>query len=390
MPNEHSQAPASAAARFLECTPSLALERNFPNTSSEYAKEGTVAHSLGEILARFKLGHIIKMAYDELRAELLNSPDGKKFYNTEMQEHAEAYADLIVSKVEEARKICPDAFAELEVKADYSEWIPGGWGTSDCVIISDDVLEIMDLKYGKGHRVDPEGNPQLRLYALGTYKKYKDLFDFKYIKMTIFQPRLNHVASDTVTVEELLAWADQYVKPRAALALAGKGEFNPSEETCKFCKAKEQCRARFKANLALFDETDTELISVDEAGKILEKAGDIKKWLADLETFVTRSLLNGQPVTGWKLVAGKSNRTIKDELKAVEALKAAGIEEAVLYSKKFMTLTDLEKNFGKKFIAEKLGALITKPEGKPTLAQASDTREELKPAELIAKAFDEE
>lgn len=390
MPDAHSLAPASAAARFLECTPSLMLEKQFPNTSSEYAKEGTVAHSLGEIIAKYKLNQIITKAYEELKCELIRSEDGQKFYCKEMEDHATEYADLILDHLEKARENCPDAFAELEVKSDYSEWIPGGWGTSDCVIISDDTLEIIDLKYGKGHRVDPEGNPQLRLYALGAYQKYKALFDIEYVRMTIYQPRLGHVASDTILLSELLNWAEQYVKPRAALALKGEGEFNPNEETCRFCKAKGQCRARANKNLSLFDQApDLPLISIDEAGAILSKAGDIKKWLEDLESVVTGSLLNGKAVEGWKLVAGKSNRTIKDDIKAVELLKAAGVDEVLLYNKKLITLTEMEKNFGKKFVAETLAECIVKPEGKPTLAPASDKRDALNIQEAVIKAFDE-
>lgn len=390
MPDAHSVAPASSAARFLECTPSLMLEKSFPNTSSDYAKEGTVAHSLGEIIAKYKLNQIITKAFEELKCELIKSEDGQKFYNKEMEEHANGYADLIVGHLEGAREYCPDAFAELEVKSDYSEWIPGGWGTSDCVIVSDDTLEIIDLKYGKGHRVDPEGNPQLRLYALGAYQKYKALFDFEYVRMTIYQPRLGHVASDTILLSELLAWAEQYVKPRAALALKGAGDFKPSEETCRFCKAKEQCKARADHNLLLFYRSpDAALLTANEAGEILEKAADIKNWLDDLTSFVTKTLMNGDQVEGWKLVAGKSNRTIKDDLKAVELFKAAGIDEALLYNKKLITLTEMEKNFGKKFVADTIGACIVKPEGKPTLAVASDKRDALNIKEAVIKAFDE-
>lgn len=390
MPDEHSLAPASSAARFLECTPSLVLERQFENTTSDYALEGTVAHSLGEIKARYLTGKIVYKAYEELSAELINSDEGKRFYNTEMEEHATAYANYILETLKKSIESCPDAFAELEVRSDYSEWIPGGWGTSDCVIVSDDMIEIIDLKYGKGHRVDPEGNPQLRLYALGVYQKYKALFDIEYVRMTIYQPRLGHVASDTILLGELLSWAEQYVKPRAALALAGEGDFKPSEETCKFCKAKEQCRARFKANLSIFDEAeDAKLISPDEAGRVLEKAKDIEAWLEDLKNLVTRNLFEGNKVNGWKLVEGKSNRLITDELKAVNAFTSAGIAESLLYNRKLISLTDMEKNFGKKFVADTLKDIIQKPAGKPTLVPESDKREALNITSQVVKAFDE-
>lgn len=231
----------------------------------------------------------------------------------------------------------------------------------------------------------------MRLYALGALNAYSMLYDIKQIKMTIFQPRLsNGVSSDTVTVDELLEWAEQYVKPRAQLAYTGQGEYSPSEETCKFCRAKEKCKARYEANMKLFDECpDLDLITVEEAAKILEQAADISAWLKDLENLVTGTLLAGDPVPGWKIVEGKSNRKITDDLKAVEALKAAGIEEALLYEKKLLSLTTLEKDFGKKLVGDALGELITKPAGKPTLARESDKRPEYNPSEAILKAFDE-
>ena len=181
--------------------------------------------------------------------------------------------------------------------------------------------------------------------------------------MTIFQPRLSGVqSSDEITVKELLEWAEKYVKPRAKLAYKGEGEFAPSEEVCKFCRAKAQCKARADKNLKLFDEApDAMLLTPEEAGAILEKAADIQSWLTDLEGLVSSTLLSGQPVTGWKMVEGRSNRKFADELKVVEAKKA---------------------------VSETLGELIVKPQGKPTLAPAKDKRPEFKPEEQLLAEFD--
>lgn len=392
MPEVHAYLSASGSSRWLACTKSPALESKFPNNSSVFAREGTVAHSLGELFARYFIGELTEDDFETAKAELIADGDGKEFYNEEMNEHAVAYANLINSKLTDLRADCEDAFAELEVRVNFSKWVPEGFGTCDCAIVADDLLEIVDLKYGKGHRVEAAGNTQMKLYALGALEAYSALYDIKTVKMTIFQPRLSGVqSSDTITVEELLAWGETVVKPKAQLAYKGAGEYAPSEETCKFCRAKEKCKARYDHNLSLFDDReDPDLITLDEAGAVLEKAGDIKAWIQDLESLVTKSLLNGEKVEGWKMVEGRSNRKITDDLLAAEALKASGIDEALLYERKLLSLTTLEKDFGKKHVDEILAGLIVKPQGRPTLAPASDKRPEYQPEEAIMKAFDEE
>lgn len=307
-----------------------------------------------------------------------------------MQECANDYARFVTEKTKAAQESCEDAFTELEVRVDFSKYVKDGFGTGDCIIVADKVLEIVDFKYGKGVRVEATGNPQMRLYALGALLKYNTLFDIDSVRMTIFQPRLSGVqSSDEITVKELLEWAEKYVKPRAKLAYKGEGEFAPSEEVCKFCRAKAQCKARADKNLKLFDEApDAMLLTPEEAGAILEKAADIQAWLTDLEGLVSSTLLSGQPVTGWKMVEGRSNRKFADELKVVEAMKSAGYDESLLYERKLITLTQMEKDFGKKAVAETLGELIVKPQGKPTLAPAKDKRPELKPEEQLLAEFD--
>lgn len=385
---KHALLSASGASRWLTCTPSAKLEQQFPESTSEYAAEGTAAHELAELVTRYWLGEISEQDYENRLAELSKG----QYYNAEMQEHATDYARFILGKFKAAQENSADAFVELEVKVDFSKWVKAGFGTGDCVIVADNVLEIVDLKYGKGHRVEAVGNSQMRLYALGALLKYDMLYDFETVRMTIFQPRLSGVqSSDEISVAELLEWAETYVKPRAKLAYAGKGTFAPSEEACKFCRAKGQCKARAEHNLKLFDEApDVLLITPEEAGAILEKAADIQAWLTDLENLVSSTLLEGKPVTGWKMVEGRSNRRFVDELKVVEAMKAAGYDEALLYESKLITLTQMEKDFGKKAIAEVLADLIVKPQGKPTLAPEKDKRPEFRPEEQVLAAFDDE
>ena len=383
---KHALLSASGAHRWLECTPSAQLELQFPQSTSEYAEEGTAAHELCELTARYWLGEISEAEYENQRDELAKG----KYYNAEMQECANDYAKFVAEKTAAARETCEDAFTALEVRVDFSKYVKDGFGTGDCIIVSDNVLEIIDFKYGKGVRVEAAGNPQMKLYALGAYLEYNTLFDIDSVRMTIFQPRLSGVqSSDEITVKELLEWAEKYVKPRAKLAYKGEGEFAPSEEVRKFCRAKAQCKARADKNLKLFDEApDILLLTPEDAGKILEQAGDIQSWLADLESLVSSTLLAGQPVEGWKMVEGRSNRRFADELKVVAAMKSAGYDESLLYERKLITLTQMEKDFGKKAVAETLGELIVKPQGKPTLAPAKDKRPEFRPEEQLLAEFD--
>lgn len=389
MPDAHALLSASSSHRWLECTPSARLEELFENTTSPYAEEGTLAHSLAETAARYWVDQIDEAEYEKRLAVIQEN----KWYTEDMLEDCISYAKLIREKWLKLREICPDAEVMIEAKIKYDEWVPEGFGTADCIIIADGFLEVIDFKYGKGKRVDAFGNSQMRLYTLGAYSTYGLVFNVEHITMTIYQPRLSGVySSDEITIDELLDWGNNYVKPRALLAFEGKGEFSPSSETCQFCRAKQECRARTTANLKLFDEApDNLLITVDEAGEILEKADDIKAWLSDLENLVQSALLAGKSVKGWKLVEGRSNRRYADTLKVIEAMKAAGYEETLLYKpKELIPLTQLEKEFGKKTVSEILGDLIIKPPGKPTLAPESDRRPALKPEDLLLKAFDEE
>lgn len=383
MPATHAILSASGASRWLACPPSVRLEEQFPRTTSEYAAEGTAAHELCEMKALRTEGSISERAFKRrYKAFTENSP----FFNAEMEECSDAYVALIKSRLE-----LPDTYLlGVEEKLDFSAYVPDGFGTADCAIISGDTLEIIDFKYGKGVPVSAENNAQMQLYALGAFLKFHFL-DIENIRMTIFQPRLSHEPSTSVIpLGELLDWAEHYVRPRALLAFEGKGEFAPSEKTCRFCRAKQQCRARAEQNLKLFDDSpDPQLISPDEAGEILEKAGDIKAWLEDIKDFVTASLMDRKPVAGWKLVEGKSNRKYKDEHEVVKAMCSAGYDRSLLFESKLLTLTAMEKAFGKKVVSETLGDLIVKPKGAPTLAPASSEKPEYIFEEELLQKFDD-
>lgn len=384
---QHALLSASGAARWLACTPSARFEEGFPESTSPYAEEGTLAHSVAELMANYYIG---RSGADECEEKLMGY-EREKYYNTELREATTAYGKLIREKHLEALQRSPDTQVELEVRVDFSDWVPEGFGTCDCLIISDGVLEIIDFKYGKGVRVDAENNPQMLLYALGAVALYESLYDFETVRTTIFQPRISEEPSTSeMSLNTLLAWGNEYVRPRALLADAGGGDYAPSDDTCRWCRGKEQCRARTEKNLALFDEApDVNLLTPDEAAVILGKAKDIKAWLSDIESLVQKTLLDGIPVTGWKLVEGRSNRRYTDELLVAKALKKAGYKEAIFYEKKLLTITALEKALGKKEVGEVLGELIEKPEGAPTVAPITDKRQEFKPQEAVLAAFDE-
>ena len=384
--SKHATLSASGAARWLACPPSAKLETAFPNASSTYAEEGTAAHTLAELVTRFMLG---EQSFSDINTALDECMKGK-YYTSEMQECAEAYAEFICGRVDTTRKTCADAVIELEVSGlDFSKWAPGGHGTGDCIIVADGLLEIIDFKYGKGYRVDAADNPQMRLYALGAIERYRQIYDIDRVRTAIIQPRLSQEASsEELSVSELLNWAETYVKPRAKLAHDGTGEFAPSDSACKFCRAKEQCRARAEAVLAAFDDApDVMLITPEEAGRYYEKADDIRSWLNDLEKLIIKTLYSGEPVEGWKLIEGRSDRVIPDKAKAMETLAAAGIPPDLIYETSLFNLTKLEKGIGRKRVAEILGGLIVKPRGKPALKPASDKRPALIPNELLLAEF---
>lgn len=320
---KHALLSASGAHRWLLCTPSAQLEQKFPASTSAYAEEGTVAHALAELTTRYFLGELDEVSYEnQIKSEF----EPNSYYNAEMRECAVAYAKFVTGRLAEAKKTCPDAMIILETRLDFSKYVPGGFGTGDCVIIAEPILDVIDFKYGKGHRVEAEDNPQMQLYGLGALEQFGDLYEIKTVRMTIFQPRLSGIEdSSEKTVKELTSWGKSYVKPRAKLADKGEGDFAPSEEACRFCRAKNQCRARAEENLKLFDESpDPLLISPEEAGAILAKSADIETWLKDLRELVSGALTAGETVTGWKMVEGRSNRKFADEDKVVAAMKAAG------------------------------------------------------------------
>lgn len=383
----HSRLGASGSKRWLNCTMAPVTEEQFEDKGSDFAREGTDAHTLGEAKLRISLGITGN-------AGMLEATKNKlQYFDAEMDEATDLYQQIVLERFADAQKTTRDAVISLEETLDYSVWVPGGFGTGDVVIIADGILDVMDLKYGKGVPVEAFENPQLKLYGLGAWDLYHDIYDIHTIRLTIIQPRLDSVTTYEISVEELLSWAENYVRPRAILAHEGNGEFLPGE-WCQFCKAKATCRARAEANLALaaYEFRDPPLLTKDDIGKILFQVDQLTKWAGDIKEYAQQQAEKlGVKWPGWKLVEGRSNRKYLDEEAVAVKLTGAGYQEDIIYKpRELKGITDMEKAVGKKKFETVLGALVVKPTGKPTLVPNDDKRSEIQSPNSAAADFAEE
>jgi len=369
----HALLSPSGAHRWLNCPPSARLEESFPDSTSEAAEEGTLAHEVAELkLRHYFTTEINRNTY----TRRLNKLKKNEKWQSEMDEHTDTYLDYLKG-IALGLKTAPSV--AIEKKVDYSMYAPEGSGIADCIMVYGEVLHVTDFKYGKSPdgRVGAENNPQLMLYALGAYEAYKILYPIKAIVLTVVQPRLPDGISDwSCSLEELLQFGEK-AKGIAALAFKGEGEFHPDVKTCRFCRARSQCRARADENvrMAFMIDKKPPLITNEEAGSYLYQGQDVAKWLKDLQEYALKECLAGKEVPGWKAVEGKISRAWTDMDTAFETLESSGIDEAVLYKREPLTLAQVEKVIGKKDFQELVGTMVVKNPGKPTLAKESDKRE---------------
>ena len=362
----HAILSASASARWLACPPSAKLNAEIPDTTTDYAREGTCAHELAEYKVNKLLG--------------IDAPDPTEnldFYDEEMAECTDSYAQYIAEQISKYS----DPVIMVEQRLDFSKYVPGGFGTGDCVIVADDVLTVIDYKHGKGLPVSAENNSQMMLYALGALKLFDSLYDIKEICMVIFQPRIENVSESVISVSDLLHWAENELRPKAELAEKGEGEFCAGEH-CRFCKVKATCRKRAEYNLTLaqYDFAPAATLGDTEIEAILEKADALTAWAADVKEYALSQALAGKQWTGYKVVEGRSNRKYTDEKAVAEAVKAIG--KNPYCEPEVLGITAMTKLLGgKKKMDELLGAYICKPQGKPTLVPASDKRKAWNPAQ---------
>lgn len=378
----HALLGASKASQWINCPPSARLQESIPDKRSEYADEGTAAHELSELILRRTLtpcNSKERNRLDKAIEDFKNNP----YYGPEMEEAVGYYVAVVEERFMAAKARSKDAVILLEDRLDFSEWVPDGYGTGDVVLISDEVMEIIDLKYGKGVPVSAIGNSQLRLYGLGAWSNWNYLYSIKEVSMTIVQPRLDSVSTDTLLLGELIEWAETVVKPAAALADAGEGDFK-SGDHCRWCKVKGNCRARADENMKAlaYEFQDPALLSLEEIGSVLFVAEQLKAWAKDVEDYAFEQAKSGAKIPAWKLVEGRSNRSITDKEAARLTFEGAGIEpDKYLKPQELLGITDLEKKIGKKDLAAMLDGLIVKPPGKPVLVPETDKRPELNSVE---------
>ncbi|MGN7457869.1 DUF2800 domain-containing protein [Paenibacillus pasadenensis] len=373
----HALLGASKASQWINCPPSARAQEGIPDTRSEFANEGTAAHELSELILRSRL--LGEMLDEAIAAFKRTSP----YYNAEMEAAVAAYVEVVEERFMAAKARSADAAILFEAWLDFSAWVPEGFGTGDVVLIADGVMEVIDLKYGKGVPVSAIDNPQIRLYGLGAWSDYSYLYDIREVHGTIVQPRLDSVSTEALPIGELLQWAETVVKPAAVLAHAGKGDFAAGDH-CRWCKIKGSCRARADANMAAlaYEFRDPVTLSLEEIGSILHVAEQLSAWAKDVSDYAFTATKAGQQVPGWKLVEGRSDRKITDKNQAIQLFSEAGlVPEKYLKPPEILGIGKLESSIGKKELVEILGGLIVKPPGKPALVPETDKRPELNSVE---------
>lgn len=383
MPTQHALLSASGAHRWLHCTGSPILEKDFPDSTSVYAQEGTLAHELCELKLMAYTGEITKRKLTSMKNKLMKS----ELWQPEMDSTSEAYLDYI-KDITMSYTVKPVILTEKKV--DFSRYVPEGFGTADCLILAGDTLHVVDYKHGKGVVVDADHNPQMMLYALGAMSELSLLYRFKFVHMTIVQPRVNNISEFTMTADELTEWGETVVKPKAEAAISGNGEFEAGD-WCRFCRAKQQCKTRYESNDSLYPELsaqhDPRLITLEELGDYLKRGKDMAAWLEDMKEYALSESLAGAEVPGWKAVEGRGSRAFTDTDEAVDTLIKNGIDESVLYERRVLTLAQMEKAVGKKAFGEIVGNLVVKNPGKPTLVEESDKRPKITNQPTAADVF---
>ena len=377
----HAILSPSSAKRWINCPPSALINAEAPQTDTVYTREGTLAHAVCELKARkhFLTGigpRKYQTGMDKLRADAL--------WQDEMDGYTDDYLDALKDIAAEYKA---RPYVALEQRVDFSEYVPEGFGTADCIMIGSvdgiegDVLNVIDFKYGKGVEVEAENNPQMMLYALGAVMDYMSIYDIFTVRMTIVQPRIKREPETwEMEARELFRWANTVVEPAAKLAAKGEGEYSEGE-WCRFCAARGSCRARAEANLQLarMDFRQPPQLTDAEVAEALTLGRRLKTWLSDLEEYALTACLNGAEITGWKAVEGRAVRAWTDQDAAFKAAKLAGVPEEMLYKREPVSLAQLEKIMGKKEFAKVFtqpkSMFVVTPPGKPTLVTADDKRQ---------------
>ena len=358
---DHALLSASSSHRWLECPPSAKLCAQHPNRASPFTLQGTDAHLLGAWKLETALGKIVRDPTPDL-----------DYYDAEMAECTDAYAAFVMEQLAEARKSCKDPIVLVEQKLDFSRWVPDGFGTGDACIVSDDTIHVIDLKYGTGILVDAQWNPQVMCYALGLLEAYDGIYEIRNVRMSIFQPRRDNVTTFALKKEELLAWAENTLKPIAEDAYAGEGEFRAGSH-CQFCAVKATCRKRAEYNLemARYDFDMPATLNGNEIAAILPRIDQLIAWGNDVKDHALEQALSGKHFPGYKLVAGRAVTKYLDDNAVARAVESAGEDP---WERKVLGVTAMRTMLGRKRFDELLGPYLIRPAGKPTLVPEADKR----------------
>lgn len=379
----HALLAASHASRWMNCPPSARLEEAWeaehPSESSVYAEEGTLAHEIAEAL---------------LKAEV----EGKEFdmskfeenplFSDDMYDYVCDYVRYVLDVFEEVKGKTPDAILIVEKRLDFSHVVKDGFGTGDVCIIADDFLHIIDLKFGKGVKVEAQKNSQLMLYAIGALREFDIMYDIHRVALHIVQPRIQNFSSWETSVEELYQWSEKGVKPAAKKAYEGKG-VQKAGSHCKFCKVKSVCATLASNSLALskLGMKNPHLLTEKQLMEAYEKIPSLIEWANSVSEYVLKQAVNGNIPRGYKVVEGTSRRKWSDEDKVRETLKEEGFEESQYMKKTLKGIGDIEKLVGKKVFPGMFEDLVTKSQGAPTLVKEDDPRPQMQSLEQAKSDF---
>lgn len=369
MAAKHALLSPSAAHRWMNCTAAPLLERDVEDKSSTFAEEGTLAHAY----CAKKLKEFLGLAVDEEKAEIAQL--NEQYHSGEMDEYTDTYKTIVLEKFNAARAKTKDAQLLVEVKLDFSHYVPDAFGTSDAIIIADGVMEVIDFKYGKGVKVSAVENPQMMIYALGAWDLFNFEYDIRKVRMTIVQPRIDNLSEFELDAADLINWAVDELQPKANEAYAG-GKQKPGN-WCQFCKVKANCKALSSMCIeAQQANPDPRKISKEVMeNTILPLLSTFKTWLTGVEEYSLEQALNGVQYQGFKIVEGRSIRKITNLTAVMELLGKEGFaKESYIKPTELRSITDLEKLIGKKRFGTICAEYINKPQGKPTLVPESDKR----------------
>lgn len=386
--SSHAILSPSSAYRWLACTPSARFEEQYPDEESVYAREGTIAHEVAALVLSSRAGiftgnqnnfnaMLSKLEYD---AKVFYEKQGKPSEFAAMLDLAEDYANFVRDQ----------ATGEILIEQRYklTEFVPLGYGTADSTNITKDTIYVTDYKYGAGVRVAATANKQMMLYGLGAYLQVREKYpNIKTVVLSIFQPRAGGSSTWQISVEDLLKWAKEEVAPKAKIAMAGIGDFVAGDH-CQFCKAKSVCKAFYDRFAEVKKIKDKRVMDDADTADVLTFGPSVASWVKKVEEETVNKLSKGGKLKGFKLVAGRGRRSFKSEDEVVDILLGEGFESYDIFDPKLRSLTDLEKQFGKKKFNDLLGKEVIKIEGKPSLTTEDDDRPAI--GASAADEFDED